>query len=247
MSRRENAMRGDGFATDLVNFFKTAKHLWGRCPSCQTVFRLSDCAISSSSEPPRDWLRRLERRQAILAEQEAEVAEREHDVARRLDEVSEIERELRFRESRLERDSRNRVRQILSSKTEIQALLRDANKSAVQRSRATLLGKMLERLAPCFRTFSYDPRDMRCISDPVDYVLFEGLTVERKVKQITFIEVKCGKGRLSPVQRSVRDAVDKNRIYTEVWEIGDPGIPITKQLAPELRKKDKPSVFSLED
>jgi len=71
---------------------------------------------------------------------------------------------------------------------------------------------------------------MRCISDPFDYVLFDGLTVERRVKQISFIEVKCGRGRLSSVQRSVRDAVERQLIYTEVWTIGDPEIPITKQL-----------------
>jgi predicted Holliday junction resolvase-like endonuclease len=56
--------------------------------------------------------------------------------------------------------------------------------------------------------------------------------VERRVKQISFIEVKCGRGRLSSVQRSVRDVVERQRIYTEVWTIGDPEIPITKQLPP---------------
>jgi predicted Holliday junction resolvase-like endonuclease len=101
----------------------------------------------------------------------------------------------------------------------------------VQRSRATLLGKLLERVAPCFRKFAYDPRDMRCICDPVDYVLFQGLTVERKVREIRFIEVKCGRSRLTSVQRSVREAVDNRRVSTEVWEIGDPDIPITQQLS----------------
>ena len=105
----------------------------------------------------------------------------------------------------------------------------------MQRSRATLLGKLLERLAPCFRRFAYDPRDMRCICDPMDYVLFDGLTVERRVRQITFIEVKSGRSRLSGVQRSVRDAVEKGRVDTEVWEIGNPDIPITKQL-PNARR-----------
>jgi predicted Holliday junction resolvase-like endonuclease len=146
--------------------------------------------------------------------------------------VEETERDLRHREIRLERDAAQRVREILKSDTEIRSLIRAERKAAVQTSRATLLGKLLERIAPCFRTFSYDPRDMRCISDPFDYVLFDGLTVERRVKQISFIEVKCGLGRLSTVQRSVREAVERHRIYTEVWTIGDPEIPITKQLPP---------------
>ena len=128
------------------------------------------------------------------------------------------------------------VNKILRSKTEVQALIRDANKAAVMRSRATLLGKLLERVAPCFRRFAYDPRDMRCICDPMDYVLFHGLTVERKVNQITFIEVKSGRSGLSGVQRSVRDTVERGRVDTEVWEIGDPDIPITKQLSRGSRR-----------
>jgi predicted Holliday junction resolvase-like endonuclease len=209
-----------GLVKDLVAFLKTARHLWGRCLSCGTPFRLSDASISSSPEPPRDWLRRLERQQAALAEQEYEIATREAELDSREAEMRTSERELRDGLNRLERDAHNRVREILRSKTEIRALIRVASKDAVQRSRATLLGKLLERLAPCFRRFAYDPRDLRCICDPVDYVLFDGLTVERKVKQITFIEVKSGRSRLSGVQRSLREAVEGGRIDTEVWEIG---------------------------
>ncbi len=59
-------MGTDGLIKNLVSFFKTARHLWGRCPHCDTVFRLSDAAISCSPNPPRDWLRKLERQQADL-------------------------------------------------------------------------------------------------------------------------------------------------------------------------------------
>ncbi len=228
-------MGSNGFVTNLVSFLKTARHLWGRCPSCGIPFRLSDAAISSSPEPPKDWLRRLEKQQAALDEQEGMLGQREDELLNREQEVKDSERDIRERERYLERDAKNRVREILRSNTEIQGLIRAANKEAVKRSRATLLGKLLERVAPCFRKFDYDPRDMRCICDPVDYVLFDGLTVERKVRQVTFIEVKCGTSRLTPAQRSVREAVEKGRIDIEVWEIGNPSIPITKQLSSSER------------
>lgn len=221
---------------NLVSFFKTARHLWGRCPSCGSVFRLSDAAISSSPEPPRDWLRRLEREQSRLVDQQAEADARDDDLDGREEELTQMEHELRDRERYLERNAHNRVREILRSKTEIQALIKEASKAAVLRSRATLMGRLLERVAPCFRRFAYDPRDMRSICDPLDYVLFDGLTVERKVRQIAFIEVKCGRSRLSSVQRSVRETVDAGRVFSEVWEIGDPEIPITKQLPPRSRR-----------
>lgn len=221
----------NGLVKELVTFFKHARHLWGRCPTCGSLFRLSDAAISSSPEAPRDWLRRLERQQASLAEREDDIAAREDDLDERITALKDAERELRSDRSALERDARQRVQEILSSKTEVRRLILDANRAAVKRSRATLLGKLLERVAPCFRKFAYDPRDMRCICDPVDYVLFDGLTVDRHVRKIAFIEVKCGRSRLSGVQRSVREAVDKGQIETEVWEIGDPGIPITRQFS----------------
>lgn len=174
-------------------------------------------------------MRRLERQQQQLLEREQAVALREDDVEQREITVADGERDLESRESLLERNAHKRVHEILRSNTEVQTLIRQANKAAVLRSRATLLGKLFERLAPCFRKFAYDPRDMRCICDPVDYVLFDGLTVEREIRQVTFIEVKSGRSRLTPTQRSLREAIEKRRINTEVWEIGNPDIPITKQ------------------
>jgi predicted Holliday junction resolvase-like endonuclease len=226
----------NGFAKDLVAFFKQASHLWGRCPSCGTPFRLSEAAISARQEPPADWLRRLERKEAALSSQEYEVSERELLLAERERELKIREREVQYGEDRLEQNSKQRVREILKSKTEVQSLIREASKDAVKRSRATLLGRMLERLAPCFHKFAYDPRDMRSICDPYDYVLFNGLTVERRVKDITFIEIKCGMGRETSVQRSLREAVDEKRVFAEVWEIGNPDIPITKQLPRSSRR-----------
>lgn len=221
----------DSLVKNLVSFFKTARHLWGRCPSCGDPFRLSDVAISSSPNPPRDWLRKMQRQQADLMARESEVEGREGGVEFREGELTRGERNLRFREVTLERDAHARVRQILKSKTELQSMIRAERKAAIKSSRATLLGKLMERIAPCFRTFAYDPRDMRCISDPFDYVLFDGLTIDRRVKQIAFIEVKCGRGNLSGVQRSVREAVDKHKVFTEVWTVGDPDIPITQQFS----------------
>ncbi len=233
-------MSTDGLVKNLVSFFKTARHLWGRCPSCGDPFRLSDVAISSSPNPPRDWLRKIQRQQADLMARESEIEGHEDDLESREEELKGTQRDIRHRELTLERDAHNRVRQILKSKTELQSMIRAERMAAIKSSRATLLGKLMERIAPCFRTFAYDPRDMRCISDPFDYVLFDGLTIDRRVKQIAFIEVKCGRGTLSGVQRSVREAVDKHRVFTEVWTVGDPEIPITQQFSSAHNRLELP-------
>lgn len=221
----------NSFAKELVSFFKHAAHLWGRCPNCASVFRLSEAAISATKEPPRDWLRRLERREALILEREAQIEDRESDVSGRENDVGRRERDVEYAAELVEAVSKKRVQEILRSKTEIQSLIKESNKASVQRSRATLIGKLLERLAPCFANFGYDPRDMRCICDPFDYVLFNGLTVNRRVSDIQFIEVKGGVSRLNSAQRSLREAIDKNRVEWQVWNIGEMDIPITQQLA----------------
>lgn len=191
--------------------------------------------------PPRDWLRRLERQQSTLADQEQEIANREFELNNKDTDLEEKELGLIDREYRLEKHARQRVQEILKSKTEIQGLIRAASRDAVKRSRATLLGRLLERMAPCFRKVAYDPRDMRSICDPFDYVLFDGLTVERQVKEIVFIEVKCGRGPLSGVQRGVVQCVDQQKVHSEVWEIGDPDVPITRQLMHSTRRALPPT------
>lgn len=130
--------------------------------------------------------------------------------------------------------------QMVKSDVAVKAVIRDSTQAAVMRSRSVLLGSMLERIAPCFARFAHDPRDMRAICNPVDYVVFDGLTAGRTVQQVTFVEVKCGTSRTSPVQRSIREAVKRHRVEWEQWNIGDPRIPITKQLAP-ARQRGLPS------
>jgi len=58
----------------------------------------------------------------------------------------------------------------------VKALLSDARRQAIQRSRSTLLGHLFERLAPFFARFDHDPRDVRPLMNPIDYVVFDGLT-----------------------------------------------------------------------
>jgi len=109
-------------------------------------------------------------------------------------------------------------------------LLADARRQAIVRSRSTLLGHLFERLAPFFRRFDHDPRDVRPLMNPIDYVVFEGLTINRRVSRIVFVEVKCGTSRVSPAQKSIVDAIREGRVAAEVWQVGKRGIPIEQQL-----------------
>jgi predicted Holliday junction resolvase-like endonuclease len=223
-------MANDHLFTELTRFLKAARHLWGRCPHCREVFRLSEATIRFGNTPPRDWLQRLQRRQAMLDDRAGTLGDWEADLQAKEDDVLTRESDLELRERRLESTARALAKDMLKSDRTVRALVNEAKQQALQRSRSTILGKLFERLGPFFQKFGHDPRDMRAIMDPIDYVVFNGLTMNRCVDYITFVEVKSGLGRHSTCQRSIAETIRRGRFEVETWQIGDRDLPLAHQL-----------------
>ncbi len=99
---------------------------------------------------------------------------------------------------------------------------REARRDSVDRSRATLSGQVLEKLAPHFPDFPYDPTDVRFLGTPVDYVVFDGLGAG-EVDAIVFLEVKSGGSGLTSRERRVREAVEAGAVRWDVYRIPDDG------------------------
>ncbi len=97
---------------------------------------------------------------------------------------------------------------------------REARRDSVDRSRATLSGQFLEKLAPHFPDFPYEPTDLRFIGTPVDYLVFDGLSAG-EVDQIVFLEVKSGTAGLTTKERRVRDAVEAGAVRWDVYHVPD--------------------------
>ncbi|NPA76374.1 MAG: hypothetical protein GXN93_01305 [Candidatus Diapherotrites archaeon] len=77
-------------------------------------------------------------------------------------------------------------------------------------------GQFVEQLAPYLQSFPYDPKDVRFIGAPVDFIVFDGLSAGRNV-DIVFVEVKSGKAGLNANERRIRDAVENKRVRYEVF------------------------------
>ena len=99
---------------------------------------------------------------------------------------------------------------------------REAPRDSVDRSRSTLSGQVLEKLAPPFPEFPYDPTDLRFLGTPVDYIVFDGLA-EGDVQEIVFLEVKSGRSALTTRERRVRDAVEAGAVRWDVYRVPDEG------------------------
>lgn len=88
---------------------------------------------------------------------------------------------------------------------------RRVRRDAIQRSLAVTTGKVYEQLVPYLPNFPFNPRDVRFLGSPVDFVVFDGLS-DGQVTRIVFVEVKTGDAQLSGRERRVRDAVQEGRI-----------------------------------
>jgi predicted Holliday junction resolvase-like endonuclease len=230
-------MKDNPLMVELTRFFKTASHLWGRCPRCDELFRLSEAAISFGSEPPRDWLNRLQRQQSNISAKQGELDDWQATLDGQESELKDRERDVGSQERNLESTARAIAKDMVKSDKTVKGLLKEARQQAVQRSRSTLLGKLFERLGPFLQRFGHDPRDVRPIMDPIDYVVFDGLTINRHVEHITFVEVKSGTARETATQKSIIQAIREGRFGVETWQFGKRGIPLEQQLLrPDARQ-----------
>ena len=111
-------------------------------------------------------------------------------------------------------DRKDDVLQVLRDKErELKVQVTEIRADAAKRSRAALLGSLMEQVGPLLPGFNYDVNDLRALWDPVDFVAFKGIGVDRKVDSITFIDIKTGQARLSSVQKSIKEAVEAGRVH----------------------------------
>lgn len=86
-------------------------------------------------------------------------------------------------------------------------------RDAVKRSEAVVKGRVAEQLAPIyiFKSLKINPKDLRFIGSPVDYVAFKGLS-DGSPSEVVFIEVKTGKSSLSKKERDVKRLVESRKV-----------------------------------
>lgn len=73
---------------------------------------------------------------------------------------------------------------------------------AIDRSRAVIIGKVTEHVAPWLPIFPYNPKDARFIGSPIDMIVFDGCD-DDAVERVVFIEIKTSSSALSTRQRQI--------------------------------------------
>jgi len=95
----------------------------------------------------------------------------------------------------------------------------------LDRSRATLKGRVAEQMVPFLEEFKYNPSDARFIGSPIDYVIFDGYTELKdgdadNPLTVVLADVKTGPhANLTTAQRRIRDAVEEGCVEWETIHI----------------------------
>jgi len=74
------------------------------------------------------------------------------------------------------------------------------------------IGQVVEKVVPNWKAFSFEPPDCRPLFEPIDYVVFDGMTKRQEVESIVFMDIKTGKSPLKKSQRLIREAVESGRV-----------------------------------
>ncbi len=94
------------------------------------------------------------------------------------------------------------------------------SREAIKGSQAAISGRVLEKFAPYVPGFAWNPRDARFIGDPVDFVIFDGLS-EGQLRRVVFLEVKSGAGALNGNERRVKAAVEGRSVEWQLFRLGE--------------------------
>jgi predicted Holliday junction resolvase-like endonuclease len=106
------------------------------------------------------------------------------------------------------------------------AYSKQIRRDAITGSQAAVAGRVFERVAPYLPGFGYNPRDVRFVGDPIDFVVFDGLS-EGNVRNVVFVEVKTGLGELNGNERRVKAAISERRVVWSLFRVqdGQPDVP----------------------
>lgn len=102
---------------------------------------------------------------------------------------------------------------------ELRRSRRDIKVRSETGAKATNIGFLLERLAPSMKGFAFNRNDCRSLFDPIDYIIFEGLSKKNSVSRIIFADIKTGGAQLAKKQKAIMELVGKKKVQ---WDIYNP-------------------------
>jgi predicted Holliday junction resolvase-like endonuclease len=181
----------------IIAFYQEQQHIFGICPCCTNVFQLSECAISVKGKkitiPEVKEITNLQNQVARLEERIGDLDGKLYD---QQDKYTELEQEIKDMESHVTKRYRNAGRK--------QAL------------------KQISKVDKVFTKRNIDPRDIRLIFNPVEYVAFNGLT-EQEVQSISFVTKQMQNSRQEIAINSLEKTIKSGNLEFVIIRIDENG------------------------
>ena len=100
---------------------------------------------------------------------------------------------------------------------ELKKSMKRATTGAQTTAKSVNVGKLLEKVFPTMSDFEWELSDCRFLGEPIDLIIFHGLSAG-KVESIRFLEVKSGQARLNEHQKSIKEAIENNKVKYEEFK-----------------------------
>lgn len=88
-----------------------------------------------------------------------------------------------------------------------------------KKSSETRLGQISEHLVPFLENCTHDPKSMRFLGSPIDFIIFNF-----DEPKIVFLEVKSGNSKPSKRQKLIKNIIKSGRVYYEEIRINEKGV-----------------------
>ena len=107
---------------------------------------------------------------------------------------------------------REQLEYVRQRKADLKALKERGTTKSEAGALSTNFGFIMERIAPTLPTFRFRHNDCRSLFDPIDYIIFEGLTETGSVDKIHFVDIKTGAARLSKKQKEIKNVINDKKV-----------------------------------
>jgi len=105
---------------------------------------------------------------------------------------------------------------------EFLAAQEEIKKQSKAKAEKRVLPQKLKSIAPAFASMNVNPRDVRVLSHPIDFVAFDGLSRDA-LKRIVLLDAKQNAGSRAAAQASIESAIDRERYDWGILRVDNEG------------------------
>lgn len=115
--------------------------------------------------------------------------------------------------------------QLRREQAELQRMEKAAKAEAIRRAQRERIPALLQRAAPTFVKQGIDPRDIRTLVDPTEFIEFRGYAAEQAIDSVRFLHL----GSPSKVHESIANVISAGDFGWRTAQVNDEGTVVLEE------------------